>query len=217
MAVLTGTQAVLEASTTLVPLNDRWVETDTAIVRNGKFFYRYKIGSGGLLYADLSYESTLTADLTFVTCIPLLPPVNPCPGNGCVATVTVNGEDIAVFDPCEEPQLDLLVEDQDGNPLSVSFAGAIIVVTIPPSIVPFIHYANRTAMLADAVTIPTDQQEAIDDATGNRYIGDNVLTVAGLVAADRYTLGVTRVDPGGPLEGLDTDLAGTTMHIQLNS
>jgi hypothetical protein len=216
MAVLTGTQAALTASTTLVPLNDRWVETDTAIVRNGKFFYRYKIGLGTTLYGNLPYASSLTADLTFATCIPLTPPVNPCPGNGCVATVTVNGENIATFDPCEEPQLDLLVEDEDGNPLTVSFDGNIIVVTLPPAVMPFIHYADRTAMLADAVTIPTDQQEAIDDATGNRYVGDNVLTVAALVAANRYTLGVTRVDPGGPLEGLDTDLAGTTMHIQLN-
>lgn len=188
-----GTRAELEATTEIPANGFRMYETDTAVMDGNLLLYYWKTGNGTLPYAGLSYEDPV-ADPLNTNCDPLPPVIAPC-------------ADVTGF---------VRVEDEDGTFIENVPCGTTYVIPTVGAM-PFIHYANRAAMVADNVTIPTDQQEAVDDNTKNRYIGDNVSTVSQLVAARKYNLGVEHVDPAGPLEGLDT-VVGTNpaSHIQLN-
>lgn len=134
--------------------------------------------------------------------------INP-PGTACPLTVTVNGAEITeVADPCDAPTLALTVEDQDGNPVAVTFDGLAIVVDMPN---PILSYPDKAAALADTDTVPTTRQFVHVVSTRRVYVGNDSDDVATLVAAEEYLLPVREQS-----ETLYTTVEGTEVKIQIN-
>jgi len=109
-------------------------------------------------------------------------------------TINVNGELYAeVEDPCGSSS-NIEVVDQNGDPVGSLVDGKWVVNT--EGIMNILHYANLSAALADDTTTPTDQQIVVLDDSGNTYYGNGSHTVAVLVAAKKYVLGVEHLNEG---------------------
>lgn len=133
------------------------------------------------------------------------------PGTACPLTVTVNGSEITeVADPCDAPTLALTVEDQDGNPVDVTFDGLAIVVDMPaPSILP---YENKAAAVADTNTVPTTAQVVHVVSTRRFYPCNGTSTVSEIVTGENYLIPVREES-----ETLYTTVEGTEVKIQINT
>ena len=133
------------------------------------------------------------------------------PPDACPIAVMVNGSEITeVADACETPSLALTVEDQDGNPVAVTFSGLAIVVDMPAPTI--ISYVSKAAALADTTTVPTTEQVIHVIATRRFYPCDGTSTVADLVTAENYLLPVREQS-----QTLYTEVEGTEVKIQINT
>lgn len=130
-------------------------------------------------------------------------------GGGADVDVTVNGDLVASAAP--GTNVDLLVQDEDGNEIEVTINGSII--TIPAMI---IYKADLAAALADNVTVLTPQQILVLEDTNAIYASSSASTTPmGRINAKKHALGV--IDAANGTEVIArTVVPEGTFEVQLN-
>lgn len=132
-----------------------------------------------------------------------------CSGGGPCDPAQVSANGGAQFPVASGANLDITVEDEDGNPLSATFDGSTLTVTMPQAILPF---DTRAAAIAETNVVPTKAQLVHVVESGRFYPGNDSSTVSALVTAERFLLPVRE-----EAQALITTVDGTEVKLQINT